>query len=37
MMPKRRRTRAPDGANRIDAERALNADRVAERNQPPPF
>jgi hypothetical protein len=37
MMPTRRRTRKQDRAHRIDAERALNADRVAERNQPPPF
>ncbi len=37
MMPTRRRTREQDRAHRIDAERALNADRVAERNQPPPF
>jgi hypothetical protein len=36
MMPKRRRTREQDRAHRFDAERALNADRVAERNQPPP-
>ncbi|MCV7384198.1 HNH endonuclease signature motif containing protein [Mycolicibacter longobardus] len=41
MMPARRRTRAQDRAQRINAERALNADyaaeRIAERNQPPPF
>jgi hypothetical protein len=37
MMPTRRRTRAQDRAKRIDAERALNAAHVAERNQPPPF
>jgi hypothetical protein len=37
MMPKRRRTREQDRIYRIDAERALNADNVAERNQPPPF
>ncbi|ORB74952.1 HNH endonuclease signature motif containing protein [Mycobacterium scrofulaceum] len=37
MMPKRRRTRQQDRAGRIAAERALNAARVAERNQPPPF
>lgn len=37
MMPTRRRTREQDRARRIDAERALNAARVAERNQPPPF
>jgi Domain of unknown function (DUF222) len=37
MMPTRRRTREQDRAHRIDAERALNAPRVAERNQPPPF
>jgi hypothetical protein len=37
MMPTRRRTREQDRAYRIDAERALNADRAAERNRPPPF
>ena len=37
MMPLRRRTREQDRAHRIDAERALNAPRVAERHQPPPF
>jgi hypothetical protein len=37
MMPARRRTREQDRANRINAERALNAAHVAERNQPPPF
>ena len=37
MMPKRRRTREQDREYRIDAERALNAGHVAERNQPPPF
>ena len=37
MMPTRRRTRAQDRARRIDAERALNAAHVVERNQPPPF
>lgn len=37
MMPTRRRTRQRDRAHRIDAERALNADHVAERNRPPPF
>ena len=37
MMPKRRRTREQDRINRINAERALNAAHVAERNQPPPF
>jgi hypothetical protein len=37
MMPTRRRTPEQDRAHRIDTERALNADRVAERNQPPPF
>jgi len=37
MMPKRRRTRAQDRDHRIDAERALNAAHVAERNKPPPF
>jgi hypothetical protein len=37
MMPLRRRTREHDRARRIDAERALNAPYIAERNQPPPF
>jgi len=37
MMPKRRRTRKQDRMCRINAERALNAAHVAERNQPPPF
>jgi len=37
MMPTRRRTREQDRARRIDAERALNAERVAERNKPPPY
>lgn len=37
MMPTRRRTRQEDRARRIDAERALNAAHIAERNQPPPF
>jgi len=41
MMPTRRRTRAQDRHRRITAERALNADyaaqRIVERNQPPPF
>jgi hypothetical protein len=37
MMPTRRRTREEDRSQRIDAERALNAARVAERNKPPPF
>jgi Domain of unknown function (DUF222) len=37
MMPRRRRTRQQDRAYRIDAERALNAAHVAERNKPPPF
>ncbi|MGE2716820.1 DUF222 domain-containing protein, partial [Mycolicibacterium litorale] len=36
-MPKRRRTRAQDRAHRIQAERKLNDDLVAERNKPPPF
>jgi hypothetical protein len=36
MMPTRRRTREQDRAHRIDAERALNTARIAERNQPPP-
>ncbi|MGF2946282.1 DUF222 domain-containing protein [Mycobacterium sp. Lab-001] len=37
MMPTRRRTRKQDRARRIDAERALNAAHVAQRNQPPPY
>jgi hypothetical protein len=37
MMPIRRRTRHQDRVRRIEAERALNATHVAERNQPPPF
>ena len=37
MMPKRRRTRAQNLARRIQAERKLNDDYVAERNKPPPF
>lgn len=37
MMPKRRRTREQDRVHRINAERSLNAARVAERNQPPPL
>jgi len=37
MMPKRKRSRVDARADRIKAERALNADRVAERNTPPPF
>jgi hypothetical protein len=37
MMPRRRRTRAQDRANRINAERRLNDPHVAERNEPPPF
>ncbi|OBI35698.1 hypothetical protein A5709_01340 [Mycobacterium sp. E1386] len=37
MMPKRRRTRHQDRARRVNAERALNAAHIAERNQPPPF
>ncbi len=37
MMPTRHRTRQQERARRIDAERALNAAHVAERNQPPPF
>jgi len=37
MMPTRRRTREQDRAYRIDAERALNTGRAAERNKPPPF
>ena len=37
MMPTRRRTREQDRAYRINAERALNTGRAAERNKPPPF
>ena len=37
MMPQWRRTRQQDRAARINAERALNAAHVAERNLPPPF
>jgi hypothetical protein len=37
MMPKRRRTRAENLARRIEAERKLNDEYVAERNRPPPF
>ncbi|MBV9353054.1 MAG: DUF222 domain-containing protein [Mycobacterium sp.] len=37
IMPRRRRTREQDRVYRIDAERALNATHVAERNKPPPF
>jgi hypothetical protein len=37
MMPKRRRTRAENLARRIEAERRLNDEYVAERNKPPPF
>jgi hypothetical protein len=37
MMPKRRRTRAENLARRIQAERKLNDEYVAERNRPPPF
>ncbi len=36
-MPTRRRTRAEDRQRRINAERKLNDDLVAERNKPPPF
>jgi hypothetical protein len=37
MMPRRKHTRAQNLARRIDAERRLNDDYVAERNKPPPF
>ncbi|MDT5304263.1 MAG: hypothetical protein QOG79_7975 [Mycobacterium sp.] len=37
MMPRRKTTRAQDRAKRIEAERRLNDDYVAERNKPPPF
>jgi hypothetical protein len=36
-MPRRKTTRAQDRAKRIEAERRLNDDYVAERNKPPPF
>lgn len=36
-MPLRKRPRAQERARSIRAERALNADRIAERNQAPPF
>jgi hypothetical protein len=37
MIPMRRPTRAENLARRIEAERKLNDDYVAERNKPPPF
>ena len=37
MMPRRKTTREQDRAKRIDAERRLNDEYVAERNRPPPF
>jgi hypothetical protein len=37
MMPRRNTTRAQDRAKRIEAERRLNDEYVAERNRPPPF
>jgi hypothetical protein len=37
MMPRRKTTRAQDRAKRIEAERKLNDEYVAERNKPPPF
>jgi hypothetical protein len=37
MMPKRRRSRAENLVKRIEAERKLNDEHVAERNRPPPF
>jgi hypothetical protein len=37
MMPRRKTTRAQNRARRIEAERKLNDDYVAERNKPPPF
>jgi hypothetical protein len=37
MMPRRRRTRAENLARRIEAERKLNDEYVAERNKPAPF
>ncbi|WP_226863523.1 HNH endonuclease signature motif containing protein [Mycolicibacterium baixiangningiae] len=36
-MPRRSRSRAKDRAYRIEIERRLNDDLVAERNEPPPF
>jgi hypothetical protein len=37
LMPKCRRTRAENVAKRIQAERKLNDEYVAERNKSPPF
>jgi hypothetical protein len=37
MMPRRNTTRAQDRAKRIEDERRLNDEYVAERNKPPPF
>ncbi|EUA42433.1 hypothetical protein I553_6293 [Mycobacterium xenopi 4042] len=37
MMPLRRANTGTRRARRIDAERALNTDHTAERNQPPPL
>ena len=37
MMPKRRHTRAENLQRRVEAERKLNDEYVAERNKPPPF
>jgi hypothetical protein len=36
MMPRRKNTRAHDRAKRVEAERRLNDEYVAERNRPPP-
>ena len=36
-MPRRKTTRAHDRAERVDEQRKLNDEYVAERNKPPPF
>ena len=36
-MPRRKTTRAHDRAKRVDEQRKLNDEYVAERNKPPPF
>ena len=37
MMPRRKHTREYDRQRRIQAERKLNDEHVAQRNKPPPF
>ena len=37
MMPKRKRSRAENRVRRVEAERKLNDEHVAERDKPPPF